>query len=86
MRIEFTKRFLKKYPKLQPQQRRKVDSAIRLFVREPWHASLRRHTLRGEYMGHFSINAGFDLRVIALDLGEEVVYIIDVGTHNQLYG
>lgn len=85
MKIERSKRFVKHYRRLAPHQRLKVDRALVLLVNNPWDKALRRHNLSGELAGCFSVDAAFDLRIVIVDLGEELLLLLAVGTHSQLY-
>lgn len=87
MEIKFHKRFQKQYAKLQERHKKAVDAALVVFQQDPWNPQLRNHPLKGEYEGARSIDASFDLRILFQeDGGYLVVYMLEVGTHSQLYG
>ncbi|MDR1997511.1 MAG: type II toxin-antitoxin system mRNA interferase toxin, RelE/StbE family [Candidatus Margulisbacteria bacterium] len=85
MRVEFSKNFEKEYRKLRPGKQDKVDAAIGLFLTDHAHPQLRKHALTGEWLGHYSISAGGDLRLHFKLLGGLALFV-SVGTHAQLYG
>ena len=84
MRIEFSRNFEKEYCKLPTKKQNKVDAAIKLFLQDSTNRVLRNHALKGEWLGHFSISAGGDLRLHFKLLGDTALFI-SVGTHAQLY-
>lgn len=86
MKIYRHKKFKKAYQKLSPQLKERVNETLRQFIKNPYAKELHNHPLKGSMAGKRAIYAGFDLRII---FEEEykyiVVYLIDVGTHNQVY-
>jgi addiction module RelE/StbE family toxin len=49
---------------------------------------LKTHRLKGEFAGHWSCSAGYDLRIvfeIAELGGQETIHLLDVGTHDEVY-
>lgn len=86
MKLFYQKSFLKSYQKLNLQDRRKVDQAIRLFEENPVHPDLKNHHLRGNLAGKRAFSAGFDLRILYREEGDHViVYLLKTGSHNQVY-
>lgn len=84
--VRYSKTFVKSLAKLRRKQRRGVVDALRLWLRDPETPSLRRHDLRGEWEGCFSISAGGDLRIHLRWIERRiVVQVVTVGTHSQLY-
>ena len=87
MNIVYKKIFTKQYLKLLKHQQMAVDAAILSFNENPNAPQLRNHALFGKKKGMRSIDAAFDLRIIFIEHGEyTVVFLLEVGTHNQLYG
>jgi addiction module RelE/StbE family toxin len=84
MRIEFSKNFEKEYQKLPAKKQDKVDAAITLFMTDSDSRALRNHALKGEWLGHYSISAGGDLRLHFKLIGD-IALFVSVGTHSQLY-
>lgn len=85
MKIRFNRGFKKQYKKLSKKERDRVDGAIRLFSRDPFHLVLNNHSLRGDYFGFRSINIGGDLRAIYKLISDDVAYFTAVGRHSELY-
>lgn len=83
-RLRFSKAFDKRYQKLTVRQQQKVDAALELFLSDPNARVLRRHELKGQWHGFFSLSAGGDLR-IHCQQDSEIVLLVSVGTHSQLY-
>ena len=85
MKLRFNRGFRRQYKKLSKNERSKVDGAIRLFSREPFHVVLNNHPLRGGYSGCRSINIGGDLRAIYKLTEQDAAYFMAIGTHSELY-
>jgi len=82
------KQFAKHYKKLDKDAQSKVDDTLELFMESPTHYSLNNHKLSGELSKLRSINVTWDYRIWIHQLDEqiyEIVELIDVGTHSQLY-
>ena len=87
MRLIFRKKFHKSYFKLSKQDQGAVDKALALFQADPHNKALRNHSLGGNRDRVRSIDARHDLRILFVEQdGYAVVFMIDVGTHSQLYG
>jgi len=87
MRIVPGKQYIKSYKKLSKKSREAVDKALRVFIADPFSPSLRNHSLKGEWAGVRSIDAGFDMRILFTEQDDyTLVLLVDVGTHSQLYG
>jgi addiction module RelE/StbE family toxin len=88
MEILRKKSFLKNYIKLPEKIQDRTDAAILIFVDNPHDASLRNHPLYHEYIWCRSIDVTGDYRIIFREISEdmyELVELIRVGTHSQLY-
>lgn len=87
MIIDFNKKFDKKYKKLLPIFQLKVDDTIEKFKNNPFDPSLKNHALKGEMHGRRAISVTYDIRIIFEEHNNYVLVImLDVGTHNQVYG
>ncbi|MDR1323257.1 MAG: type II toxin-antitoxin system mRNA interferase toxin, RelE/StbE family [Candidatus Margulisbacteria bacterium] len=84
MRVEFSKNFDKEYQKLPAKKQDKVDATIEMFMSDCTNRTLRNHALKGEWLGHYSISAGGDLR-LHFKLINDIALFVTVGTHAQLY-
>lgn len=85
MQLTFAKEFEKRYKALNPKQQQRVDKALLCFVGDRATVSLRYHALKGQWLGHFSLSAGGDLRIHLKYLEEASVLVVTLGTHSQLY-
>ena len=85
MVIKTHRNFDKQFAKLSKKQRKKVETSLALFMKNPHAAKLRCHALTGEYSGHYSISAGGDLRLHFRYLSSDTVIFTAVGSHAQLY-
>jgi len=89
MEIIAKKSYLKAFQKLSRKDRDLVENAIEVFSITPMAPKLRNHAFKWKYLGARSIDAGFDFRIIFLELSEgryELVELLEIGTHSQLYG
>jgi addiction module RelE/StbE family toxin len=85
MRAKYHKDFEKAYAKLSDKNKRQVKLAIGEFLDDPFAAKLRNHALKGGFIPQRSISVGGDLRIHYLELEQEVVLLVMLGTHSQLY-
>jgi len=58
---------------------------MELFKNDRMHPLLDDHPLGGELLGMRSFSVGGDLRVQYEHLSEGAVYLVDIGTHSELY-
>lgn len=87
MRINYSKKFQKAFLRLDKVRREKVLQAIQIFQLDPFHKTLRNHVLKGHLSGKRAISVAFDVRIIFEEHGDyTLVLMLDVGTHNQVYG
>ena len=89
MEILYTKRFQKHYKKNDTYIQSQAKRAIELFCRDPGDLTLRNHPLMGDYLGYRSIDVTGDFRIIFAELSDgryELVELVDIGIHSQLYG
>lgn len=64
---------------------RAFDQRIALFIHDPFHPLLNNHALTGIYQGYRSINITGDWRVMYQQVEIDVVRLMRIGTHPQLY-
>jgi len=85
--IKKEKSFQKDYDKLRPNEKIRVKNCLLTFDMNPNTPSLRRHALKGEYLGYYSISAGGDLRLHYYEEDDAITFVfVRVGTHSELYG
>lgn len=86
--IYITKTFKKHYSKRIP---KKLDEKLKKILQvlqkwPPFDKSYNVHVLKWEYYPYYSINLTGDYRVIFdIDVKNKKLYLLDVGTHSQLY-
>jgi addiction module RelE/StbE family toxin len=85
MDVDFTKSFNKQYQKLPTKQQKQTMEAVALFLQDETSPLLRKHGLKGEWLAHYSISAGGDLRLHFRVISDQKVLFVAVGTHSQLY-
>lgn len=60
--------------------------AVELFVKNPFHPSLKTHKLTGKLHGLWAFSAGDDCRIVFKFLNEnKSVLLIDIGTYDEVY-
>ena len=72
---------LKQYPVI----RQQLSAALKLFVKDPFHPTLKTHKLGGPLKGNFAFSLGYDLRVVFKFLDKEEVFLETIGTHDEVY-
>lgn len=88
MKLIFKKSFTKSYQKLVSTIQTKVDDTLSIFLQNPTHISLNNHSLKWIHADKRSINVTGDYRIIFRLVDNstyEIVEIINVWTHSQLY-
>jgi addiction module RelE/StbE family toxin len=81
---QFKKRFNSAPRKIQD----KINVRLNIFFVDEFSSSLNNHELHGEYSSCRSINITGDIRLIYKKVtpnSKEIHYLIDFGTHCQLY-
>ena len=86
MRYLVSRKFKKSFDKLPKVVKQQFSERRKLFESEPYHPLLHNHSLTGKYSDCRSFNVKGDFRTVFEQLDSETVHLIDIGTHNQLYG
>ena len=86
MRIAKAKKFKKQYKKLPSKIQRQFADRLILFLYDKNHPLLNVHSLKGEYTGLWSFNVTADIRVAFDGSQKEVLILIAIGPHSELYG
>ncbi len=75
-------KFIKKHPELRGQYQKTLE----LLELNPYHPSLRLHSLQGRLSGlsSVSINMGYRI-VLELIITDKDIILVDVGSHEQVY-
>jgi len=75
-------KFLKKHKDLYE----KYKKTIELLQNDPYHPSLRLHRLQGRMNAFSSVSINMKYRiVIDLIIVEEIIILIDIGSHDDVY-
>ncbi len=80
--IRRARKFLKKHPEIRGQYRKTLE----LLELDPYHPSLRLHSLQGNLSGLSSVSINISYRIV-LELiieGREILFI-NIGKHDQVY-
>ena len=88
MEIRRTRKFIKSYAKLSESYRSKVKATLKSFFINPSNRILNNHSLKWKFSWLRSINVTGDIRIIFRDIWNssyEIVELIDIWTHSQLY-
>lgn len=88
-----TSRFEKSFLKFVQRNRllqKKIEKTLTYLADDAFAANLGTHKLEGKLSGTLACSCGYDCRILfKLDLdeetGEEVILLLDVGTHNEVY-
>jgi len=86
MLIISSKNFDKSFSKLPERIKDLFEEKIEIFKIDPYNRILRNHQLKGSLKDYRSINISGDHRLIYEQHNEDVIRLIDVGTHSQIYG
>lgn len=87
MEIRRHSNFKKRYGKLSKTLKEKVNLSIQRFFKNPRDPILKNHALSGVMAGKRAISVTGDVRIIFEEHDNYVlVMMLDVGTHNQVYG
>ncbi len=81
----FSKRFKKNFAKLRGTFQARVGERLKLFSEDNFSAILQNHKLHGKYEEYRSINVTADIRIIFRKMGEDRYFLLDIGTHSELY-
>lgn len=81
--ITFTERFEKHYKKLTAQEKKQLQSKLRLLSENPMHPSLRTKRIQGT-VDLFECSVNMDIRIIWYYEGDRMIILVDVGHHDIL--
>ena len=85
--VLYTKTFLKKFSKLDPSLQEEVYEKVELFKHEEYHKKLKVHKLKKPLEGRYSFSVNYKIRIIFIydEKDRNRVYLLTIGTHNQVY-
>jgi len=76
------RKFLKKHPNIF----KKYEKTILFLGKDPHHPSLRLHKLQGVLSEYYSISIDIEYRIIIdFIIVDDVIYLIDIGSHDEVY-
>ena len=84
------RRAFKRRTRKNPHLREHILTVLRLLSTDPFAPSLKTHKLRGELDGLWACWVEYDCRIVFTfeptpNTSEEVIVLIDVGTHDEVY-
>ena len=80
--IKRAKKFLRKHPEIHNQYRKTLE----LLELNPYHPSLRLHSLEGRLKDLSSVSINMSYRIVLeLEIKGEEIILINVGSHDQVY-
>ncbi|MFB2974155.1 type II toxin-antitoxin system YafQ family toxin [Aerosakkonema sp. BLCC-F183] len=78
-------RILKKWRKKHPELVERFQEKLSLFIKEPFHPSLKTHTLSGNLEGYWALSITYEHRLVFKFISDSKVLLIDLGTHDEVY-
>ena len=76
-------KFLRKHPEIKNQ----YEKTLKLLKINPAHPSLRLHKLEGKFSELYSISINISYRIsLEIIIKEKELILVDIGTHNEVYG
>jgi len=85
MQLVYNRSFEKAMAKLPHKIKLALKERLDLFLVNPYANILNNHGLRGVFKHYRSINITGDYRLIYEDYDNNIVRLIDIGTHSELY-
>ncbi|MBW4667071.1 MAG: type II toxin-antitoxin system YafQ family toxin [Cyanomargarita calcarea GSE-NOS-MK-12-04C] len=84
------KRVFRKFVRRNADLQDRIEETIAAMENDIFAANLGTHKLEGRLSGLLSCSCGYDCRIVFslktdADSGEEVVILLDVGTHDDVY-
>lgn len=81
----YHKDFKKEFKKLSKNKKERFAERFLIFLKNPTELILRDHPLVGDLYGKRAFSVTGDIRVIYQFLNKETVFLLRIGTHNQVY-
>lgn len=85
MLITTSKKFDKRIKKQPKRIQEEFKKRIELFIHDIYHPTLNIHKLSGKLSGLWSFNLSGDMRVVFDKSMNDVILLVDVGSHSELY-
>jgi len=81
--LRTARRFVRRHPSL----RGLLEDVLRQLERDPRSPRLRFHALRGTHAGRHAVSLTYEHRIVfVLVVRRREVVLLDVGTHDEVYG
>ncbi len=78
-------RILKKWKKKQPELISQLEAKLILFSENPFHPSLKTHSLSGNLKEYWALSITYQHRLVFKFVSENKVLLVDIGSHDQVY-
>lgn len=78
--------FEKSFKKLPSEIKMKFQEQLEIFSVCSTDKRLDNHALHGKYLGYRSIKLTGDWRIIFKEIDKDIILLVNIGTHSQLYG
>ena len=84
------RRAFKRYTRRNLARQKRVFETLKELADDPFHPALKTHKLSGELKGLWACWVEYDCRIVFAfepdpDTGEEMIVLIDLGTHDEVY-
>jgi mRNA interferase YafQ len=84
------RRAFKKAARKKPDLSEAILEVIERLARDPFEPLLKTHKLQGQLQGLWACWVEYDCRIVLsfqqdTDTGQEVIVLIDIGTHDEVY-
>ena len=64
---------------------KKFEDALNIFLINPFDSRLKTHKLSGDLKDCWSLSVDFDVRLIFKFISSNLVMLIDIGSHEEVY-
>ena len=76
---------LKKRRKKHPDVMDRFEKMLSLLAENPFHPSLKTHSLTGNLKGYWAFSITYEYRIMFRFLSEDKVLPVDIGAHDEVY-
>lgn len=85
MKIDYHRKFVKKFNKLPQKIKSKFYERLRLFEQDPFNLMLKNHSVGYIYQNWRSIDITWDYRALFELQSDNVIMFMKIGTYSELY-
>lgn len=79
------KRSYKKKIKYNAELKKRFWDAFEVFTKDPFDPAIKAHKLTGKLKGYWAFSVDYDCRVIFKFTGKKEIFLIDIGSHDEVY-